>query len=211
MVGSMGAHTNDHGIVGILVHEFRNPLASVQGCARTLFEAGEDLAPETRAALAEIILKAAQRLDWLTRAAGSFNGGTGDRLPEEVDIEQTVSEAAGLGQVKLEIGPEPATSFDGDPGSVRMALEALFLALGEAGAEARAELSGDVLRVSSTARDLWQGSRRWKLALAHRLLRIEGCRLTVTRMIGGTTMTVSFPRGAQSALATAGGRRGERR
>jgi len=55
------------GMVGDIAHELRNSLASIAGCAETLFEHDARISAHTRLALLEVIRRQARDLDGLVR------------------------------------------------------------------------------------------------------------------------------------------------
>ena len=55
------------GALDTLIHDARNPLTSIQGCAMTLLER-DDLPNETRRALTSVIVRQAEQLDMLLRS-----------------------------------------------------------------------------------------------------------------------------------------------
>lgn len=175
-------------ILGVLAHEFRNPLASMQGCAQTLVERGEDVPAEVRRGLAEVIVRHAQRMDWLVRAAAAY-GGVGGRVPAEIDLAEVVAAAGEVAEMDVDPGPE--RSFVADEKRLRLAIEALFLAVDATVASAGFSPDG-VLEVCTSDISVGQAGRRWKLDLASRLLRAEGCELSIRRAEDEACVRVRF-------------------
>lgn len=175
-------------LLGVLAHEFRNPLASLQGCAQTLLERGDALDPNVREQMTEVIVRHAQRLDWLVRAAATFGGADGRGAPDEVDVEALVADACAFAGVPCET--VPGARIVANERRLRIAVEAVVLSLGEH-ASARMKHADD-FEVSSPQRDIRRGSRRWKLGLASRVLREEGCGLAALVSEAGTCATVRF-------------------
>jgi hypothetical protein len=175
-------------ILAVLAHEFRNPLASMQGCAQTLVDKGEELPQAVRTGLSEVIVKHAARMDWLVRAAAAF-GGVGERIVDEVDLGRVLTEAAAISGVSFDV--VGATRRFGDGRRLRLAVEAVLLAAN--GTEVQVEMpSADVLQVRTSDADVGRNGRRWKLDLAARLLREEGCVLTVQRTGHGAVLRIHF-------------------
>lgn len=178
-------------ILGVLAHEFRNPLASLQGCAQTLLDRGDALRPDVREQMTEVIVKHAKRLDWLVRAAATFGGAGGRTEAEEVALSDVLAEArefAGAGG-----DPSGAATVYGNERRFQLAIEAVLLALGDA-VSLRVLPPGDRVEISSSQRDLSVSGRRWKLHLASVVLREAGGSIHVIVSSHGTTVTMRFPR-----------------
>lgn len=171
--------------IAFLLHEFRNCVASVHGCAQTLREREPGLRSDQREALLDIILKQSDRLDWLTRAASSMDGGLPARAAATRDLASIVRDAAVFAGVDVVLDLTDDAPVAADEVRLGLALEAAFLALRAGDAAATATLGQEALEIRSTARDLLQRGRVWKVALARKLLREEGCRLVLRPDPGG--------------------------
>lgn len=184
-------------LLGSLAHELRNPLASLQGCAQTLAERGEELPADVRQRMADVIARHAQRMDWLVRAVGSFAspGVRGDDEVDLVDLLKQVGASCGI-----EVSADGRLGVLGSEGRLRLALEAVLTAFGPA-ADVRIVPSDRRIEVSAPEIDPASSGRRWKLEAAGRMLAIDGGRLEVGQ----------DDRGAVARLAFAGSEReGER-
>lgn len=179
-------------LLGVLAHELRNPLASLQGCAYTLQEHGALVDEDLRASLTEVIVNQAQRLDWLIGAVAAMGGRRPRSHGEQVDVASIVQ---GCGRATgVQMRTDGSVQMVADERSLRLALEALLVALGaRAGGAARLDHATRVLEVTSAATDLDRGGRAWKLTLARKLLDEQGCRLRVTRSERGVKARVGFP------------------
>ena len=180
-------------LIGILAHELRNPLASLQGCALTLMERSDEMSADMRQGLMQVIVGQSRRLDWLVGAVAAL-GGVTRRLPGDVvDVAKVVREAGELVGIPVEAGE--GVRFEGDERRVRLAVEALLMALTAGGAEGSLGVKGNgrALEVTSAAQDMDRGGRRWKLDLARSLLREEGCSLRISRTPDGTKARIGFP------------------
>lgn len=186
-------------LIGVLAHELRNPLASLQGCAATLLDRADELPVDVRHGLTSVIVRQSRRMEWLIGALAAFGGAT-RRVPSgDVPVGtvvQAAAEAAGIGVHGVD--DVHGAAFPGDERRFRLALEALFVSLLDAGAEGSANIreGGAALVITTSATDLTQGGRKWKIRLARRLLREEGCRLRVRTTTHRTVATVRFPAGA---------------
>jgi signal transduction histidine kinase len=180
--------------MGVLAHEFRNPLASLHGCALTLLDRDEQLPGDIRRGLTQVIVTQSQRLGWLILAVSAMGEALGRRIEDTVDITSVVAEAGAQAEVSIVSG-KSRLQFTADRTRVRLGVEALLLALMNGGSEVTARLSdeGDVLDVVTSAGDLDRGGRSWKLDLARRLLRREGCELRIRRTPSGARAKVRFP------------------
>ena len=174
-------------ILGVLAHEFRNPLASLQGCAQTLLDRGDALEPDIRERMTEVIVKHSQRLDWLTRAAAMF-GGVGRRTDvEEVMLADVARDACALTNAGIETASTAIVV--GNEQRIQLAIEAVLMALGD---RATVTVRGAVVEICSPERDLARGSRSWKLHLASRVFRDEGADVGAIVTSHGTCVTIRF-------------------
>lgn len=175
-------------LLGGLAHELRNPLASVQGCAQTLAERGEDLPVDVRRQMADVIARHAQRMDWLVRAVGSFAspGAPGD---DDVDLAALLREVGASSGV--EVRTDGGLRVRGSEERLRLALEAVFYAFGPA-ADVRLVAADRRVDVSAPEIDPASSGRQWKLEAAARMLAIDGGRLEVDRDERGAAARLAF-------------------
>jgi signal transduction histidine kinase len=175
-------------LLSVLAHELRNPLASMQGCAQTLLDRGGDLSQEVRGGLAEVIVRHAQRMDWLIRATALLGSASNPRI-DEFDLDEVVREAASM--TGAEMTARASSTIVADRGWVRLAVEALLLALGPSG---RAEVgpSAGLVRLTGGEVDLRQGGRLWKLHLARRAVQAMGGALVTYDAEGETVVELRF-------------------
>lgn len=162
-------------LLGTLAHELRNPLASLQGCAQTMVERGDDLPPEVRKRMSAVIAKHAERMDWLIRAVASFGDGgvPGEDRVDLGDLLRTVGEECGA-----PVDAEAGIVIRGNEQRLRLALEAVFRALGPAGT-ARLLPDAVAVELAAPAVDPYASGRRWKLEAAARLLGVDGATLEI--------------------------------
>lgn len=175
-------------LLGGLAHELRNPLASVQGCAQTLAERGEDLPVDVRRQMADVIARHAQRMDWLVQAVGSFAspGVPGD---DDVDLAALLQEVGASSGVEVQADAE--LRVRGSEERLRLALETVLNAFGPA-ADARLVAADRRVDVSAPEIDPASSGRQWKLAAAARMLAIDGGRLEVDRDERGAVARLAF-------------------
>lgn len=173
-----GSSTRKADLFGALAHELRNPLASLRGCAITLGERYRELDPPTREGLVGVIVRQSERMDWLVNAVCELGRREPERLPVAAELSELVAEAASHLGV--------AVTGDGalvgvDRRRLVLALEALVLSAVDEPGRARLCLDGRGFELRGRAGDAGHGARRWKLDLARRLLREEGCTLRLRR------------------------------
>lgn len=194
MVAARGARAGE--LLAVLAHELRNPLASLQGCAMTLLERRHELSDDMQEGLTRVIVDQSQRLDWIVRATAAYGGASTRRDGGFVNTAAVVRQAADFAEVKADA--RDGYDFEGDERRVQLALEAILVSLRNSQADVDAALvsGGASFEIRSRALDLGHGGRGWKLELARRLLREEGCALSIRRLKDGTLVRVRFPRSA---------------
>lgn len=175
-------------LLGSLAHELRNPLASLQGCAQTLAERGDELPADVRRRMADVISRHAERMDWLIRAVGSFAspGVPGDDDVDLVDLLRGIGASCGL-----EVEVDGGLAVRGNEGRLRLALEVLLNALGPT-ADIRLATTDRRLEMSAPEIDPASSGRRWKFESAARMLAIDGGRLEVARDERGAVARLTF-------------------
>lgn len=182
-------------LLAVLAHELRNPLASLQGCAHTLVDNDDRLAPEVRRDLASVMVENCQRLTWLIEAAASMGGGR-NRHPAEHPFESIVIAAAQRAGVQFQ--GTTSTILWGDLNGIRLAIEAILMALGPE--KIRMKVEGDRLEISSEAHDLVGGGRGWKIAMAETLLTAEGADVKLHQNSNGTSIGIRFLAAVKGAI-----------
>ncbi|HVL80827.1 MAG TPA: histidine kinase dimerization/phospho-acceptor domain-containing protein [Actinomycetota bacterium] len=174
-------------LVRELAHELRNPLASMQGCAQTLADRGDDLPASTRTGLAHVVVRHAHRLDWLMGALLAL-ARLPDGLEREVDL-AAIAEAAGeLAGVPVHV--HRSQTVAGVEGRIRLAVEAVVLALASDGCAAWVD--GEEVTVRAPGSDAYGGGRAWKLALAETIVRHDGGSLHVEGSPGNVEVVLRF-------------------
>lgn len=180
-------------LLPVLVHEFRNSVASVRGCVETLRARGDTLPEQVRDALSDVVLRQADRLEWMVSALELAEGPGAERCFEWVDPVPVAAEAGRRAGVEVQGQVPESVPFLGDGRRLAIALEGLFLALAEDQPEVSARMLGPrTLVVASPLASLEDDRRRWKLLLAARVLQEERCRLTLRHGEDGTRAEVSF-------------------
>lgn len=195
----MGSNDPDQR-VSIRVHEARNALASVIGCARTVAEAGEGLDPAMRDALLGIVVNQALKLDWTIRASAAL-AAPGVASDQRVDARSLLADAIGFAGLNA-VGDTPMDGdVLGDERRLHLAVQALMLALRPNGEEGVVVASdGDGFRIRTTMIDLDHPDRGWKIATARRLMREQGGGITVRRTGQGIEARVRFRTPTRAAV-----------
>lgn len=176
-------------LAAVLVHEFRNPLASIHGCARTLLDSEPRLTPDVRRSLLGVVVEQSRRLDWLIRAAGAAVGGNADRRVV-VDAVAVVARAADALGISVPSPPGRSFVIAADADLLMLGVQALALAL--QAEQVSMFWAADVLVITSDAVQVDAEERRWKASLGEQILTEQGFGVTIQSDPRGTTVSVSF-------------------
>jgi signal transduction histidine kinase len=181
----------DQAVSNALLHELGNCVTSIEGCAELLVEHASKLTPEQARELNEVVLKQSKRLEWIVRAMALADGT--DRGTSVIDLATVVRDATRTPRATVVADADDlSVRVEGEEATVRAALEALLLALTDAGQTARARVIGRDIEVESSATDVSRSGPLWKLALARTLLERHGASLWLHTGDVGTTVSVQF-------------------